>query len=34
MFVNCNNLIVVTWNYDDIVEYKGKVIKCVSRAQL
>lgn len=34
MFENCNNLIVVTWNYDDIVEYKGKVIKCVSRAQL
>ncbi|MDD6669932.1 MAG: ATP-binding protein [Bacteroidales bacterium] len=32
--LNCDNLIVVTWSYDDIVEYKGKVIKCVSRAQL
>lgn len=32
--LNCDNLIVFTWSYDDIVEYKGKVIKCVSRAQL
>lgn len=31
--LNCDNLIVVTWNYEGTVEYKGKVIKCVSWMQ-
>ena len=31
--LNCDNLIVVTWNYEGTVEYKGKVIKCVSWTQ-
>lgn len=32
--LNCDNLMVVTWNYDCMAEYRGKVVKCVSWTRL